>query len=113
MGKELKVDEWMFERVLNWLLLYPYRIKRYETDTIYFCNNILCDFDCRSNKSRGRQIMEMVLIPTPLFYDEFSDPDLIRVEDTFYLVGTTMHCNPGLVVLESKDLKLGLLQLRI
>lgn len=40
----------------------------------------------------------------PLFYDEFSDPDLIRVKDTFYLVGTTMHCNPGLVVLESKDL---------
>ena len=40
----------------------------------------------------------------PLFYDEFSDPDLIRVGDTFYLVGTTMHCNPGLMVLESKDL---------
>lgn len=40
----------------------------------------------------------------PLFYDEFSDPDLIRVKDTFYLVGTTMHCNPGFVVLESKDL---------
>lgn len=40
----------------------------------------------------------------PLFYDEFSDPDLIRVKDTFYLVGTTMHCNLGLVVLESKDL---------
>ncbi len=40
----------------------------------------------------------------PLFYDEFSDPDIIRVNDTFYLVGTTMHCNPGLVVLESKDL---------
>ncbi len=40
----------------------------------------------------------------PLFYDEFSDPDMIRVGDTFYLVGTTMHCNPGLVVLESKDL---------
>ena len=40
----------------------------------------------------------------PLFYDEFSDPDMIRVNDTFYLVGTTMHCNPGLVVLESKDL---------
>ena len=40
----------------------------------------------------------------PLFYDEFSDPDIIRVGDSFYLVGTTMHCNPGLVVLQSKDL---------
>jgi beta-xylosidase len=40
----------------------------------------------------------------PLFYDEFSDPDLIRVGDDFYLTGTTMHANPGLPVLHSKDL---------
>lgn len=40
----------------------------------------------------------------PLFYDEFSDPDIIRVGDDFYLAGTTMHSMPGLVVLHSKDL---------
>jgi len=40
----------------------------------------------------------------PLFYDEFSDPDLIRVGDDFYLAGTTMHAMPSLVVLHSKDL---------
>jgi len=40
----------------------------------------------------------------PLFYDEFSDPDLIRVGDDYYLTGTTMHCMPGLPVLHSKDL---------
>jgi xylan 1,4-beta-xylosidase len=40
----------------------------------------------------------------PLFYDEFSDPDLIRVGDDFYLTGTTMHAMPGLPVLHSKDL---------
>jgi len=40
----------------------------------------------------------------PLFYDEFSDPDLIRVGDDFYLTGTTMHVNPGLPVLHSNDL---------
>jgi xylan 1,4-beta-xylosidase len=40
----------------------------------------------------------------PLFFDEFSDPDLIRVGDDFYLTGTTMHCMPGLPVLHSKDL---------
>lgn len=40
----------------------------------------------------------------PLFYDEFSDPDLIRVGEDFYLAGTTMHATPGLVVLHSKDL---------
>lgn len=40
----------------------------------------------------------------PLFYDEFSDPDMIRVGDYFYLTGTTMHAMPGLPVLRSKDL---------
>jgi len=40
----------------------------------------------------------------PLFYDEFSDPDLIRVGDDFYLTGTTMHSMPGLPVLQSRDL---------
>jgi xylan 1,4-beta-xylosidase len=40
----------------------------------------------------------------PIFYDEFSDPDMIRVGDFFYLTGTTMHSMPGLPVLRSKDL---------
>jgi len=40
----------------------------------------------------------------PLFYDEFSDPDLIRVGDDFYLTGTTMHTMPGLPILHSRDL---------
>lgn len=40
----------------------------------------------------------------PLFYDEFSDPDIIRVGDDYYLAGTTMHCVPGVVILHSRDL---------
>ena len=40
----------------------------------------------------------------PLFYDEFSDPDILRVGDDYYLAGTTMHSVPGLVILHSKDL---------
>ena len=40
----------------------------------------------------------------PIFYEEFSDPDLIRVGDDYYMTGTTMHTMPGLPVLHSKDL---------
>jgi xylan 1,4-beta-xylosidase len=40
----------------------------------------------------------------PIFYEEFSDPDMIRVGENFYLTGTTMHSLPGLPVLRSKDL---------
>jgi xylan 1,4-beta-xylosidase len=40
----------------------------------------------------------------PLFYEEFEDPDVIRVGDDYYLAGTTMHMNPAAIVLHSKDL---------
>lgn len=40
----------------------------------------------------------------PLLYDEFSDPDILRVGDDYYLAGTTMHSVPGLVILHSRDL---------
>src|SRR5215471_3099233 len=40
----------------------------------------------------------------PLFYEEFEDPDVIRVGEDYYLAGTTMHMNPAAVVLHSKDL---------
>ncbi len=40
----------------------------------------------------------------PLFWDEFSDPDMIRVRSDFYLTGTTMHSMPGLPLLHSRDL---------
>ena len=39
----------------------------------------------------------------PLFYDEFSDPDIIHVGKDYYLAGTTMHCVPGIVILHSTD----------
>ncbi|HVT79827.1 MAG TPA: glycoside hydrolase 43 family protein, partial [Phycisphaerae bacterium] len=40
----------------------------------------------------------------PLFYEEFEDPDVIRVGDTYYLAGTTMHMMPAVQLMESKDL---------
>ncbi len=40
----------------------------------------------------------------PLFYGEFEDPDVIRVGADYYLAGTTMHMNPAVEILHSKDL---------
>jgi len=31
----------------------------------------------------------------PLFYDEFADPDIVRVGADYYLLGSSMHVNPG------------------
>jgi beta-xylosidase len=40
----------------------------------------------------------------PLFNEEFSDPDIIRVAGDYFMTGTTMQVMPGLPVLHSKDL---------
>jgi beta-xylosidase len=40
----------------------------------------------------------------PLFYEEFEDPDVTRVGEDYYLVGTTMHMNPAVQIMHSKDL---------
>ena len=44
-------------------------------------------------------------IQNPMLWADCPDPDVIRVDDTFYLVSTTMHLMPGAPVMASKDLK--------
>ncbi len=39
-----------------------------------------------------------------MFYEEFEDPDIIRVGEDYYLAGTTMHMNPAVQITQSKDL---------
>ncbi len=40
----------------------------------------------------------------PLIYADYPDPDIIRVDDTYYMISTTMHFFPGGEILKSKDL---------
>ncbi len=40
----------------------------------------------------------------PVLWSDCPDPDLIRVEDDYYLVTTTMHLMPGAPIMHSKDL---------
>ena len=44
-------------------------------------------------------------IHNPMIWADVPDPDVIRVDDTFYLVSTTMHLMPGAPIMKSKDLK--------
>ena len=39
-----------------------------------------------------------------MFYEESEEPDVIRVGDDYYLAGTTMHMNPAVQIMHSKDL---------
>jgi beta-xylosidase len=40
----------------------------------------------------------------PVIPGDFPDPDIIRVNDTYYMVSTTMYVFPGVTILQSKDL---------
>lgn len=40
----------------------------------------------------------------PVINSDFPDPDIIRVEDTYYMASTTMHYMPGCDILRSFDL---------
>lgn len=40
----------------------------------------------------------------PIIFADYSDPDVIRVGDDFYLTASSFSCFPGLPVLHSKDL---------
>jgi len=40
----------------------------------------------------------------PIIFADYSDPDVIRVEDDYYMVASSFNCQPGIPVLHSKDL---------
>ena len=40
----------------------------------------------------------------PILYADYSDPDVIRVGDDFYMTASSFNCVPGLPILHSKDL---------
>ena len=40
----------------------------------------------------------------PILYADYSDPDVIRVDNRYYLVASSFHFSPGIPVLESDDL---------
>jgi len=53
-------------------------------------------------------ILELVAaastINNPVVWSDVPDPDIIRVDDTYYMVSTTMFFTPGAPIMKSKDL---------
>jgi len=40
----------------------------------------------------------------PVLFADYSDPDVIRLDDDFYMVASSFNCMPGIPILHSKDL---------
>lgn len=46
----------------------------------------------------------LVMKNNPIIWSDYPDPEVIRVNDTYYMISTTMHFMPGGVILRSYDL---------
>ena len=57
------------------------------------------DFEYKSSADNGDGTYT-----NPLIFADFPDPDVIRVDDIYYMVSTTMHVFPGATILKSYDL---------
>ena len=40
----------------------------------------------------------------PILYSDYSDPDVVRVGDDYYMTASSFNCAPGLPILHSKDM---------
>ena len=58
------------------------------------------------NRTEGKWIADLGdgTYKNPILYGDYSDPDVIRVGDDFYMTASTFTYVPGLPILHSKDL---------
>ena len=40
----------------------------------------------------------------PILYADYSDPDVVRVGDDYFMTASSFNCAPGLPILHSKDM---------
>ena len=52
----------------------------------------------------GCQPVAQVAAQNPIIWADVPDVSVIRVDDTYYMSSTTMHMNPGVPIMRSKDL---------
>src|SRR5690606_28539028 len=71
---------------------------------LVFCS---CDLSAQPSGSRvgvWRSDLGNGMYQNPVLYADYSDPDVCRVGDDYYLVSSSFNCVPGLPLLHSKDL---------
>jgi beta-xylosidase len=83
-----------------------------------FATLILCAYSCKLNQTENS---DMVLsndeiskvwvsdngdgtYKNPIIYADYSDPDVVRVGNDFYMTSSSFNCSPALPILHSKDL---------
>jgi len=52
----------------------------------------------------GNSVVAQQQAQNPIIHADVPDASIIRVDDTYYMSSTTMHMNPGVPIMKSKDL---------
>ena len=55
-------------------------------------------------KTESGELKNLITAQNPIIWDDVPDPDVIRVDDAYYMVSTTMFFMPGCPVMRSYDL---------
>src|SRR5690606_34364047 len=58
----------------------------------------------KKEKKNSKKQQTFVNPRNPIIWADVPDPSTIRVGDTYYMSSTTMHMNPGVPIMKSKDL---------
>lgn len=61
-------------------------------------------FTPASVKASASSMKSATTFENPMIYSDVPDIDIIRVDDAYYMVSTTMHLSPGCPVMKSTDL---------
>ena len=64
---------------------------------------LCCGFAAQSNPFMARRI-DKEEYKNPVLFSDYSDPDLIRVGDDYWMTSSSFTCYPGLQILHSTDL---------
>ena len=129
-SKKLPKTKYTFNNFLaNYIVFMDARQNRLCDNNIYYLRN--GGFNVKRNKNLGWKkacaammaaAMTITMLPVnsmaqtsatavesgkfsnPVIYADVPDMDIIRVNDTYYMVSTTMHLSPGCPIMKSKDL---------
>lgn len=71
---------------------------------VIFCISSLVAFLFTITAAYGQKVIDDTHYTNPLIPADFPDPDVILVDNTYYMVSTTMFIFPGVTILKSKDL---------
>ena len=89
-------------QVLRVCYYYTKKLTVMKLSTLLLCGALL---STTAVSADDYETLQMEKVQNPMLWADVPDPDVIRVDDTFYLVSTTMHLMPGAPIMKSKDLK--------